>query len=384
MQNSELMAAPSPSDAADMPGFADDEPAQQPGSIDVYAQILGTYFTNREEKALYRASLLSRQFIEEGLGPEEIIAIHAEAVEIASSGLSYREKARAATDALQFLLEMMIAYGVQYRAYLDLRLRERDRETEARLELERQRVADAEQSEREKQDILATISHELRTPITAALGNVDLARRSLERQQVERLPARLGAAREALGRLARLTDELIGASKDGLPAMVMRPIDAGQVLRKAVAWAKTMADEKGISLVSVDPGGCGAVADADALLTIFSNLLTNAIRYTPEGGRVEARCGVDDVGVWFRIVDTGIGMAPATRARIFEKFYRAPDAKVAEPRGLGLGLSIAQRLIAVHRGNLSVESAPGEGSTFEVRLPRDVAASDEDTGGSDE
>ena len=108
-------------------------------AVDAYVQILGGYFTNRAEEALYRASLLSQQFIEEGLGPEEIIAVHAEAVEIATRGSGYRERARASTDALQFLLEMMIAYGVQYRAYLDLRLREREHETEARLSLERQR-----------------------------------------------------------------------------------------------------------------------------------------------------------------------------------------------------------------------------------------------------
>ncbi|HZO28332.1 MAG TPA: phosphatase RsbU N-terminal domain-containing protein, partial [Chloroflexota bacterium] len=221
------------SDLAPASGVAD-----APSSVQSYAEILGAYFTSRAEEALYRASLLSQRFIEEGLGPEEIIAVHAEAVEMATHGLSYRERSRASTDALQFLLEMMIAYGVQYRAYLDLRLREREHETEARLALERQRAADAEQSEQDMEAILATISHELRTPITAAIGNIDLAQRNLERERFEQLPRRLTAAREALGRLSRLTDDLIGASRDGLPNLTLETIDAGEVLRQACAWAR--------------------------------------------------------------------------------------------------------------------------------------------------
>ena len=92
--------------------LVDEDPAQ------VYAKILAEYFSTRGEDALYHASLLSQAFIESGLGPEEIVALHAEAVEEATRPLSYRERARAATDGLQFLLEVMIAYGVQYRRYL--------------------------------------------------------------------------------------------------------------------------------------------------------------------------------------------------------------------------------------------------------------------------
>jgi signal transduction histidine kinase len=377
VQSSDIVAAPEPLGDPEAPCDGDvasvnaaGSPADPQDSVRSYAEILGTYFTSRAEEALYRASLLSQRFIEAGLGPEEIIAVHAEAVEVASKGLGYRERARASTDALQFLLEMMIAYGVQYRAYLELRLRERERETEARLDLERQRALDAEESEREKEEILATISHELRTPITAAIGNIDLARRSLDRQQYERLPRQITAARDALGRLSRLTDDLIGASRDGLPSLTLEPIDAGEVLRQACAWVKPIADEKQIAITFDGDGTCDAIADSDALLTVFGNLLSNAVRYTPKGGRVEAQCGVEGAWAWFRVTDSGIGMTPETRARIFDKFYRAPDVKVAEPRGLGLGLAITQRLVAAHHGHLDVESEPGQGSTFLIRLPR--------------
>jgi signal transduction histidine kinase len=351
-----------------------------PAPVESYADILASYFTNRAEEALYKASLLSQRFIEDGLGPEEIIAVHAEAVDIATRGLSYRERARAATDALQFLLEMMIAYGVQYQTYLDMRLRERERESEARLALERQRVVDAEQSEREKEAILATISHELRTPITAATGNIDLALRSLSREQHAQLPRQLTAARDALGRLSRLTDDLIGASRDGLPSLTFATISADEILSKACAWARPNADEKGLTLVSEQLLACQVIADADALLTVFGNLLSNAIRYTVGGGRVEVSCGTDDSWVWFTFADTGVGMTPETRARIFDKFYRAPDATHVEPNGLGLGLSIAQRLVVAHGGQLDVNSTYGEGTTFVVRLPREQVPLQERSG----
>jgi signal transduction histidine kinase len=388
VQHSDVMAAPEPSGSLDTGGAKSPDgpisvsvPADPPSSVESYAEILDSYFTSRAEEALYRASLLSQKFIEEGLGPEEIIAVHAEAVELATRGLGYRARARASTDALQFLLEMMIAYGVQYRAYLDLRLREREHETEARLALERQRVVDAEQSERDKEEILATISHELRTPITAAIGNIDLARRSLDRQQLERLPRQLTSARDALGRLSRLTDDLIGASRDGLPTLALQLIDAGEVLRQACAWARPMADEKQITLDLSAIGAVDAVGDSDALLTVFGNLLSNAIRYTPSGGQIEVRSGIDDSWAWFSVTDSGIGMTPETKARIFEKFYRAPDVKRDEPRGLGLGLAITQRLVAAHGGHLDVESTLGRGSTFRVRLPREAPTVRDQTGG---
>ncbi|MGE3270574.1 MAG: sensor histidine kinase [Chloroflexota bacterium] len=350
-------------------------------SVTAYADILGEYFTSRAEEALYRASLLSQRYIEDGLGPEEIIAIHAESVDRVTGTLSYRERARASTDALQFLLEMMIAYGVQYRTYLDLRLRERERETEARLGLERQRAADAERSEHEKDEILATISHELRTPITAALGNVDLALRSVSNSRPDRLPRQLTAARDALSRLSRLTDELVNASRDDLLSQSFEPVDAGQVLQQATAWARPVADARSITLVCDDPGGCQTVADADALLTIFGNLLSNALRYTPPGGTVTASCGGDEELIWVAVADTGIGMTEDVRARIFEKFFRAPDAKSSEPQGLGLGLSIVQRLTASLNGNLTVESQPGKGSTFKLLLPRHEVSDSRDQGG---
>ena len=96
-----------------------------------------------------------------------------------------------------------------------------------------------------------------------------------------------------MGRLSELTDGLVGVSRDGLPMLVLEPVAAGEVLQQACAFARAMAAEKQIALLMDDLGSCEAVGDASALLAVFGNLLSNAIRYTPEGGQVEARCGVD-------------------------------------------------------------------------------------------
>src|SRR5205085_1970682 len=121
---------------------------------------LGDYLRTHSEAALYSASMMSRGFVEQRIGPEEIIALHVEALAAATAGMTYREQAHAAADGLQFLLEVMIAYGVQHKEYLELRLEELAR------------------SEASKADVLAAVAHELRTPITVARGSLDMAERT--------------------------------------------------------------------------------------------------------------------------------------------------------------------------------------------------------------
>src|SRR5262245_56001010 len=124
--------------------------------IDAYVAALGEYFRTHSEESLYRASLLSRTFVEEELGPEEIIALHVEALPQALVRLPYREQARASSEGLQFLLEVMIAYGIQYREYLDMKHQERARE-----------AARAAPPPSDREELLAAVAHELRQPLLA-------------------------------------------------------------------------------------------------------------------------------------------------------------------------------------------------------------------------
>jgi signal transduction histidine kinase len=154
------------------------------------------------------------------------------------------------------------------------------------------------------------------------------------------------------------------------------PHDLCEVVSEACAWAESAAAEKGLVLArdNILPS-VSVIGDADALLSVFGNLLANAIRYTPTGGCITVRCGADNGEAWATVSDTGIGMAPEVQERVFEKFYRAREARDVEAQGLGLGLSLVQELVQAHGGRVEVQSVLGEGSTFRVVLPRgDVVA----------
>jgi signal transduction histidine kinase len=337
---------------------------------DAYEEILGDYLREHSEEALYRVSLLSQTLIESGLGPEDIIALHFESLDRAIGNLSQREQLRASSDAQQFLLEVMIAYGVRFKEYLELRLQEGLRDAEKRAAQERERALDAERVGRQKGDTLAVIAHELRTPLTAAQGNLDYARRLLSQGSIDRLPRLLENAREAIDRLSRLSADLVEASRDaGLP-LHLAEHDLDRIIQQACAWAELTAEAGGVQLVHESAGVCLPLhCDADGLLSVFGNLLSNAIRYTPSGGRVTLRHRLEADWALAEVQDTGIGMSAETQARIFEKFYRAPKAREVESKGLGLGLSLVQQIVAAHGGRVEVESADGHGSTFRVRLP---------------
>jgi signal transduction histidine kinase len=335
-----------------------------------YRAILADYLNTHSEAALYRVSILSQSLVGSGLGPEDIFALHCESLDQTLEGLSYREQARGMSDAQQFLLEVMIAYGVQYNAYLELRLLEAQREGAAREALERQRTLDAERVGRQKGEILTVIAHELRTPLTAAQGNLDYATRSLSRGQVERLPELLERAREAIDRLSRLSADLVQASRGELPELQLSAQSLGEIVAQSCAWARPAALEKAIDFDDEPPPReIRVLGSADALLSVFGNLLSNAIRYTPAGGRVQVRQGLRDDLAWVEVQDTGIGMAPAVQAQVFEKFYRAPAARAVEAQGLGLGLALVKQMVEAHQGQIELESVEGQGSTFRVVLP---------------
>lgn len=325
-----------------------------------YRVCLTDYLKARSERALYQASLLGQSCVEAGMGPEEIIAVHAESLEHAMAALSPRQVASAGVDGLQFLLEVMIAYGVHYQHYLELRMAEQMREAE-----------EARRKARTQADIMATISHELRTPVTIARGSIDLATRSLGQQQHDKVAPLLEAARQALSRLSRMTADLYEASRGEMPKLERHPEDLTILVAQAYEWAIAPAAEKGVELTYAPADESLLVlGDADALLSALGNLISNAIRYTPGGGQVTVSTGGEVTQVWAGVADTGIGMTPEVQAHIFERFYRAPEAKSVDAHGLGLGLSLTHQLVLAHGGTLMVESEPGRGSAFRITLPR--------------
>jgi signal transduction histidine kinase len=334
----------------------------------LYREVLSDFCKTHSEEALYRASLLSATLIERSLGPDEIVALHYEGMQAIAldESLPHSDRIRILNDAHQFLLEVMIAYGAQYKEFLDLRLAEAVR-----------RAENAELGEREKLEVLAMIAHELGNPLTVALGNMQLAIRFLDTQDITSVREAVSESREALERLANLTSQLLAASRGDELTLSEQTVDLRRVLTRAQALANRLADSKHVQ-VQVQPSSDAALVtgDEEALNSVLNNLVSNAVRYTRAGGTVTLFVQSHGDKIVVGVSDTGIGMSEEAVSRIFEKFFRAEDARTIEPRGIGMGLTIVERLVKAHHGWVEVESEPGVGSTFRVILPAAPRGSD--------
>jgi signal transduction histidine kinase len=178
----------------------------------------------------------------------------------------------------------------------------------------------------------------------------------------------LHAGREDCERLQGVVDELIDLSRLSSARMEIRraPLAAGELLKQAVKAHQSRAKEKGISLrPPPDEEAVPVAADPDRLPLVLSNLVANAVRYTPEGGSVDVSAPREGPRVIFEVAATGPGVPPGDRERIFEKFFRGQGKK----GGAGLGLYIAREIVSAHGGEIGVKDRPGGGSVFWFALP---------------
>jgi two-component system, OmpR family, sensor histidine kinase SenX3 len=176
-------------------------------------------------------------------------------------------------------------------------------------------------------------------------------------------------------RLSQLITDLLDLarleSEEGIQNPM--PVDVRSVLMVVLARLRPVARHKKITLSWKRSGSAGlytVLGDEPQLSSMFSNLVENAVKYTPPGGRVEVGGESDESEILIRISDTGIGIPEQNLTRIFERFYRVDKARSKETGGTGLGLSIVRHVAEKHGGRVTVESSPGEGSTFTVYLPR--------------
>jgi signal transduction histidine kinase/DNA-binding response OmpR family regulator len=247
---------------------------------------------------------------------------------------------------------------------------------EAANELEVLREAD-----RLKDEFMAVVSHELRTPLTAISGYADILLRRLSGSLNERQERQVTGIRDAARRLLALINDLLDVSKleAGTLDLHLGAVDAGAALERAVAGTRVIAAAKGVQLeVREPPEPLPPVrADDERLQQILTNLLVNAIKFTPQGGRVwvgataEASSRIQgQTEIVFRVEDTGVGLAPGKAERIWDRFYQAESSSTRRFGGVGLGLSIVRRLAELHGGRAEASSAGVDrGSTFIVRLP---------------
>jgi len=331
---------------------------------EVYQRVLSAFCGSGSEESLYQASLLSQEFIAAGIPPDEIVALHAEAV----GKVVRTNDARGLVASQQLLLEVMIAYGVRYQEYAEMRLAEAGRAAA----VESARAEMAERAERERLDLLASISHELGTPLTVVKGNVEAIRRYIEGnvRLAEALSTKAHDVQSAVDRMVSLREDLVAASRHEQRALDLVPVNAGRALARAVRWAQADAREKRVTL-DVDDNAAAPyiLGEEDALQSIFGNLLSNAVRYTPADGTVRVRCEERGNAVVLEVADTGIGLSEEAKSRLFERFYRAPEAKQVASFGLGLGLALTRDLVEALGGSIEAEGSPNNGATFRVTFP---------------
>jgi two-component system sensor histidine kinase GlrK len=226
--------------------------------------------------------------------------------------------------------------------------------------------------DRLKQELFAHISHELRTPLTAVREAVQLLRDRVPgplTPRQERLVDIVGASTE---RMLRLVNRILDLSRlrAGLAPFERRAVDVGWLLERASSELQPQADAARLALQARSDPDLVLYGDPERLLEVVTNLLANAVKATPPGGRIDLLArGGSNGSVEIAVRDTGTGIAPAALPHVFDPYVQAPGAQ----GGTGLGLAIAKSVVEAHGGTIVATSAPGDGSCFTVRLPRGEA-----------
>ena len=223
-----------------------------------------------------------------------------------------------------------------------------------------------------KSDFVSMVSHEIRSPMAAVLMQLKNVIDGLAGETTAKQREILGRASEKIGGLNKMATELLDLARieSGLITREREEVQIARLLAEQVAFHQARAREKAIRLTLEPlPELPACMANRFNLEEVFSNLISNAIRYTPASGRINVAASVEGDYVCVRVTDTGIGIAAADQDRIFDRFYRVKNEQTRYIVGTGLGLPIVKSIVDAHHGQVRVDSEPGRGTTFSVFLP---------------
>jgi signal transduction histidine kinase len=232
-------------------------------------------------------------------------------------------------------------------------------------------ISQLRETQRARDNFLYHVTHELRTPLT----NIHAYAETLTQPGFDDEKTRKECYNVLISetrRLSRLVEDILSISQleVGTARLDVGEVDLARLVRQMVQDNLGGADEKQIDLtLSLPPKVPKLKGDKQRLSVLINNLLGNAVKYTPAGGKVQVSVEVNGQRVLIAVRDTGIGIAPDDQARVFEKFYRAADDAVQTLPGTGLGLALAREVARLHGGEILLESERGKGSTFTVELP---------------
>lgn len=241
--------------------------------------------------------------------------------------------------------------------------------------LTRQAVRPVEQSLAQIQRFTADASHELRSPLTVIKSNVGLVLNHPERIHAADVK-RLAAINWAADQMTNLIEDLLFLARTNQPQPMLNstkvPLDLQATLKNLVELFEPKAQAQGITLTSELSLGLTVLGHSSQLNRLFSNLIENAIKYTPAGGQIWLRTRSQGRQIQVEVQDTGIGIASEDINKVFNRFWQANQAKTDYPGGYGLGLAIAKAIVAHHQGKIDVKSELGQGTTFIVYLPLSI------------
>jgi signal transduction histidine kinase/CHASE3 domain sensor protein len=235
-------------------------------------------------------------------------------------------------------------------------------------------VTEQRELDRLKDDFVATVSHELRTPLTSMMGFLEMVREGEAGELTEEQQRFLAIVYRSSERLQRLVGDLLFVARldaNGLQ-LHFADVDVSEVVGDAVESAAALARSRTIELRSELADVPVVTGDRERLSQLVGNLISNALKFTPEGGTVTARTFTDGDNAVIEVTDTGIGIPEAEQSRLFQRFFRSSTATDQAIPGTGLGLAISRAIAEAHGGNISVRSQPGAGTSFRVELPFDA------------
>jgi two-component system phosphate regulon sensor histidine kinase PhoR len=222
-----------------------------------------------------------------------------------------------------------------------------------------------------RRDFISNVSHELRTPLAGIRAAAETLQEGAMEEDSEAAQEFLGHIQRETDRMTQLVEELLELSRieSGAAPMHFAQLDASALITDTVRRFGQQAERAGLTLAAEVPvAPLPIIGDAERLERALGNLVANAMKFTDRGGNITISADVNDGDVTISVSDTGIGIEPEQQGRVFERFYKA-DRGRAEG-GTGLGLAIVKHIVLAHEGTVAVESRPGRGSTFTMRLPR--------------
>jgi signal transduction histidine kinase len=291
---------------------------------------------------------------------------------------------------LALILVLILAVGVL--GYLAYRFLSRLAEAEEKLAdnerllvmLERERdreIERVEQLDSEKDEFVSMVSHELRGPLTIMKGWVEMILEGRFGELTEQQDDYLTISRNNIERMFAIVEDLLTVSKaeSGRLDMIPEQVSIAEVIGELAVGVEQIVEDRGLRLdVELEPDIPSIEADRHRVEQVMTNFLSNAIKFTPEGGTVTMRARTDDGGVVAEVSDTGLGIPSAEQGDLFKKFFRTSNVKGRVP-GTGLGLAISKAIVERHGGRVGVKSVEGEGSTFWMWLPANSIGVQSDT-----